>query len=110
MSKKSETDILALPDKIKQMVHIVRGQRVMLEFDLARLYSVPTATLNQAVRRNAERFLDDFAHPLTRQEFMGLMSQIVISKPSRGGRRKLPWAFTEHGVAMLSRKRKRTIT
>ena len=71
----------------------------MLDFDLARLYGTPTAALNQAVRRNADRFPEDFAYQLTRKEFMDLMSQNVISK---GGRRKLPWAFTEHGVAMLS--------
>lgn len=102
MSKTTSTDILITPDKIQQMVHVVRGQRVMLDFDLARLYGVPTSALNQAVRRNADRFPEDFAHQLTYQEFTGLMSQIVISKTGRGGRQKLPWAFTEHGVAMLS--------
>jgi len=63
---------------------------------------VTTAALNQAVRRNAERFPEDFAYQLTQQEVMSLISQIVISKPGRGGRQKRPWAFTEHGVAMLS--------
>ncbi len=71
----------------------------MLDSDLARLYGVPTSALNQAVRRNADRFPEDFAYQLTQQEFTGLMSQSVISK---GGRRKLPWVFIEHGVAMLS--------
>lgn len=102
MSKKSSTDLLVAPEKIQQMVHVVRGQRVMLDFDLARLYGVPTSALNQAVRRNADRFPEDFAYPLTQQEVASLMSQFVISKTARGGRRKLPWAFTEHGVAMLS--------
>ena len=58
--------------------------------------------LNQAVKRNLERFPDDFAFQLTLQEFTALISQIVISKKGRGGRRKMPWVFTEHGVAMLS--------
>jgi hypothetical protein len=102
MSKKPSADILVVPDRIQQMVHVVRGQRVMLDFDLSKLYGVPTSALNQAVRRNAERFPEDFAYQLTQQEVASLMSQIVISKTARGGHRKLPWAFTEHGVAMLS--------
>jgi hypothetical protein len=102
MTKKRSTDLAVTPDEIQSMVHVVRGQRVMLDFDLARLYGVPTSALNQAVQRNADRFPEDFAYPLTLQEVRGLISQIVISKSGRGGRRKLPWAFTEHGVAMLS--------
>ncbi len=78
------------------------GQRVMLDDDLARLYEVTTSALNQAVKRNAERFLEDFAFQLTQQEFVSLISQTVTSNIGRGGRRKRPWAFTEHGVAMLS--------
>jgi hypothetical protein len=81
---------------------VIRGQRVLLDADLARLYGVTTAALNQAVKRHAERFPDDFAYQLTQQEFTNLMSQTVISSLGHGGRRKLPWAFTEHGVAMLS--------
>ncbi len=84
------------------MVRVVRGQRVMLDFDLARLYGVPTMRLNEQVARNSDRFPDDFAYQLTQQEFTDLISQNAISKGGRGGRRKLPWAFTEHGVAMLS--------
>jgi hypothetical protein len=102
MSKKPSTDILAAHDKIQQMVHVARGQRVMLDFDLSQLYGVPTKRLNEQVRRNQERFPEDFAYQLTRQEFTDLMSQNATSKLGRGGRRKLPWAFTEHGVAMLS--------
>jgi hypothetical protein len=110
MSKKRSTAPPVTSDEIQRMVRVVRGQRVMLDFDLARLYGVPTSALNQAVRRNADRFPEDFAYPLTQQEFTGLMSQSVISKPGqstgrlmsqnaiskpgRGGRRKLPWAFT----------------
>lgn len=102
LSKRPSTSHLVQPDKIQNLVRVVRGQRVMLDSDLARLYGVTTAALNQAVQRNADRFPEDFAYQLTQQEFMGLISQIVISNASRGGRRKLPWVFTEHGVAMLS--------
>jgi hypothetical protein len=101
MAKKAAS-IALRAEQIEQAIHVVRGQRVMLDSDLARLYGVTTAALNQAVRRNAERFPEDFAYPLTLQEFRDLMSQFVISNAGRGGRRKLPWAFTEHGVAMLS--------
>ncbi|MBZ5639162.1 MAG: ORF6N domain-containing protein [Acidobacteriia bacterium] len=102
MRKKPSTDLAVAPEELQRMVHVVRGQRVMPDFDLAGLYGVPTSALNQAVQRNADRFPDDFAYQLTQQEFTGLISQIVTSKGGRGGRRKLPWAFTEHGVAMLS--------
>lgn len=102
MSKKPSTTALVQRDEIQDLVHVIRGQRVMLDSDLARLYGVTTAALNQAVQRNADRFPDDFAYQLTQQEFTDLISQIVISKSGGGGRRKLPWVFTEHGVAMLS--------
>lgn len=100
MAGKTATKVPVTADQIQQMVHVVRGQRVMLDFDLAKLYGVPTAALNQAARRNPDRFPEDFAYQLTRQEFMSLMSQNVISSSQHGGRRKLPWAFTEHSVAM----------
>jgi hypothetical protein len=87
---------------IERSIHAIRCQRVMLDSDLATLYGVTTAQLNQQVARNNERFPNDFAYQLTQQEFTSLMSQIVISKMGRGGRRKLPWVFTEQGVAMLS--------
>lgn len=102
MSKKSSTSLVLASDDIQSLVYLVRGQRVMLDADLAHLYGIPTSALNQAVRRNPERFPEEFAYQLTWQEFMSLMSQNVISKSQKGGRRKLPWAFTEHGVAMLS--------
>ena len=101
MGKKATT-LAARGGEIEQAIHVIRGQRVMLDSDLARLYGVTTGALNQAVKRNAERFPGDFAFQLTQQEFAALMSQNVISKPGRGGRRKQPWVFTEHGVAMLS--------
>jgi ORF6N domain len=101
MAKKATTKTVSLT-QIEGVTHIVRGQRVMLDSDLAELYGVPTKALNQAVTRNAERFPDDFAYQLTEQEFADLRSQIVTSKPGSGGRRYAPTVFTEHGVAMLS--------
>lgn len=102
MAKPKLTDTVIRDEHIEKAIHVVRGQRVMLDADLARLYGVSTAALNQAVKRNADRFPEDFAYQLTQQEFGALMSQNVISKSGRGGRTKPPWAFTEHGVAMLS--------
>ena len=89
-------------DQVEQTIYVIRGQRVMLDVDLARLYGVTTKALNQAVKRNRDRFPVDFAYQLTRQEVTDLKSQIVTSSGGHGGRRNLPWAFTEHGVAMLS--------
>jgi hypothetical protein len=86
-------------------IRSVRGHRVMLDADLAELYSVPTKALVQAVKRNPDRFPPDFMFSLTEQEAADLRSQIVTSSlPSRnwGGRRNAPFAFTEQGVAMLS--------
>ena len=90
------------PEQIERAIQIVRGQRVLLDSDLARFYGVPTKALNQAVGRNAERFPSDFAFQLTPQEFAALRSQIVTSNARRGGHRYRPWVFTEHGIAMLS--------
>jgi hypothetical protein len=102
VNKRRSSEITLDPGEIQSVIRVIRGQRVMLDSDLARLYGVPTAALNQAVRRNAERFPEDFAYQLTQQEFASLTWQIAMSQGGRGGRRKLPWAFTEHGVAMLS--------
>ena len=96
------TTVIAPVELIERQIHIVRGQRVLLDSDLADLYGVETKVLNQAVQRNSDRFPEDFAFPLTPQEFANLKSQIVTSSLGHGGRRKLPWAFTEHGIAMLS--------
>ena len=85
---------------IQSKIYEIRGQRVMLDFDLAAMYGVETRALNQAVKRNIERFPEDFMFQLTKGELEILKSQIVIS--SWGGTRKLPYAFTENGVAMLS--------
>ncbi|MDD5680413.1 MAG: ORF6N domain-containing protein [Candidatus Omnitrophica bacterium] len=85
---------------IEKKIYIIRGQKVMLDRDLAMLYGVETRVLNQAVTRNKERFPEDFMFQLTKAETESLRSQIVISK--RGGARYLPYVFTEQGVAMLS--------
>jgi len=87
---------------IEERIYLIRAQKVMIDFDLAELYGVPTSRLNEQVRRNRKRFPDDFMFQLTREEAESLRSQIAISKMGRGGRRYLPNAFTEQGVAMLS--------
>lgn len=97
-----ELSVITTPDFIATKILFLRGEKVLLDADLALLYGVETRVLNQAVKRNVDRFPADFMFELTREEFNSLMSQIVISKPGRGGRRKLPLAFTEQGVAMLS--------
>lgn len=90
---------------IQSKIYEIRGQRVMLDFDLAELYQVETRTLKQAVRRNIERFPSDFMFEITESEYNclknSMTSQIVISN-EKGGRRYMPFAFTEQGVAMLS--------
>jgi hypothetical protein len=85
-------------EQIDAMIHMIRGVRVMLDRDLARIYGVPTFRSNEAVKRNRHRFPPDFMFQLTREEFDSLRSQIAISKTGRGGRRTLPYAFTEHGA------------
>ena len=87
---------------IKKRIYEIRGQRVMIDRDLAELYGVETRTLNQAVKRNMERFPEDFLFTLTEQELENWKSQIVISNSIKMGLRKLPLAFTELGIAMLS--------
>ena len=89
-------------DAIQSRILLIRGQRVMMDYDLAALYGVTTARLNEQVRRNAERFPADFMFQLGKQEFAALMSQIATSNAGRGGRRKLPYAFTEHGAIMAA--------
>ncbi len=87
-------------ESITSRIFIVRGQKVMLDSDLAELYGVTTSALNQAVRRNIDRFPSDFMFQMSDSEFSNLKSQFVTS--SWGGRRKLPLVFTEQGVSMLS--------
>ncbi|MBL7815156.1 MAG: ORF6N domain-containing protein [Saprospiraceae bacterium] len=93
-------NLILKEDNIASIIYMIRGEKVMLDADLAALYGVETRTLKQAVKRNIERFPLDFMFELTKDEVDNLRSQIVIS--SWGGRRYLPHAFTEQGVAMLS--------
>src|SRR6266571_903623 len=87
--------------QVAQAIRFVREERVLLDFDLARLYGVSTGNLNKAVRRNRDRFPADFMFQLSAEEAKSLKFQLGISK-GRGGRRHFPYAFTEQGVAMLS--------
>jgi hypothetical protein len=93
---------LVPPEKIEGRILLVRGEKVMLDSDLGKLYGIPTRRLNEQVRRNRDRFPDDFMFQLTSEESAALRSQDATSKPGRGGRRYAPLVFTEQGVAMLS--------
>jgi len=96
-----EVEELLPEEAIAARIQWVRGQKVMLDADLADLYGLPTFRLNEAVKRNSQRFPEDFTFQLTMEEWSHLTSQFAMSK-SRGGRRRPPYAFTEHGVLMLS--------
>jgi hypothetical protein len=95
---------------IESAIYLLRGQRVMLDSDLAAIYGVSTRQLNQQLKRNRSRFPNDFAFQLSTEEFRNLKSQIatsslmsqLVTSSGHGGRRKLPWAFTEHGALMLA--------
>src|SRR5688572_4329442 len=101
MSKTATSVRAILPDEnIISKIYFIRGQKVMLDEDLAILYQVETKRLNEQVKRNVERFPKDFMFQLNPKEFEDLKSQFATS--SWGGRRKLPFAFTEQGVSMLS--------
>ena len=89
-------------DRIEKAILLIRGQKVMLDRDLAELYAVETGALNRAVKRNIQRFPEDFMFQITDEEAERLRCQTGISKRGRGGRRYLPYVFTEQGVAMLS--------
>ena len=94
---------IAIPDAVViSKIYWVRNNKVMLDIDLADLYHVETRRLNEQVKRNIDRFPNDFMFQLREKEWVNLMSQNAIS--SWGGRRKMPFAFTEHGVLMLSIK------
>ena len=95
MATKSHSITVELID---EMIHMIRGTRVMLDRDLAKIYGVPTFRFNEAIKRNRHRFPKDFMFQLSRAEFDSLTSQIAMSKTGRGGRRTLPYAFTEHGA------------
>ena len=89
-------------ERIERAIFLIRGQKVMLDVDLANLYGVTVGRLNEAVKRNSKRFPRDFMFQLSLQELRNLKSQIAISSSRWGGRRHQPYAFTEQGVAMLS--------
>lgn len=95
------TDIIPIESVVSKIIWI-RGEKVLLDRDLARLYGVETRVLKQAVRRNMNRFPPDFMFELTKEEFENWRSQFVISNAEKMGLRYKPMAFTEHGVAMLS--------
>ena len=97
----SKASSLIPSERIQQAIYLIRGEKVMLDTDLARLYGVTTGNLNRAVKRNLQRFPPDFMFQLGEPEAEGLIFQTGRSK-GRGGRRHLPYAFTEQGVAMLS--------
>ncbi len=99
MAKKN-VQVIVVEEKILNKIYFIRGEKVMLDKDLAEMYGVETRALNQSIKRNIKRFPKDFMFQINEKEFTNLMSQNVIS--SWGGVRKLPFAFTEQGVAMLS--------
>ncbi len=101
MNAHSATQLIPV-EQVERLIHLARGEKVLLDTDLARLYAVATKTLNRAVKRNQSRFPPDFMFQLTVEEAVSLRYQFGTSKPGRGGRRYLPYAFTEQGVAMLS--------
>jgi hypothetical protein len=88
--------------QIERMIYIIRGQKVMLDSDLAELYEISTGRMNEQVKRNLERFPSDFMFQLTEVEFNELQNLMAQKREGRGGRRKMPLVFTECGVAMLS--------
>jgi len=100
--KKKSNSVAIVEEIIINRIYTIRKKRVMIDRDLAALYQVETRVLNQAVRRNLDRFPEDFMFQLTSVEFTNWISQIVISKKEQMGLRKNPLAFTEQGVAMLS--------
>src|SRR5580704_16028810 len=93
---------IILPKPVEGLIHVIRGQKVIVDRDLADLYCVETKQLNRAVKRNLTRFPEDLMFQLTREETVRLRRQNGTSKTGRGGRRYAPYVFTEHGVVMLS--------
>lgn len=103
MAKAKKGIIKIIPDEtIIRKIYVLRGQKVMLDRDLAELYGVETKVLNQAVKRNIQRFPQDFMFQLNKKEFENWRSQFVTSNSDKMGLRYAPFAFTEQGVAMLS--------
>lgn len=102
LSKRRDTMPEINLETIEKMIHIIRGQKVMLDQDLGKLYEVEAKRINEQVRRNSERFPRDFMFQLTQEEFNQINFNSSQEKITYGGKRKLPYAFTENGVAMLS--------
>ena len=102
MARKIECGRMNEVQTIQNKIYEIRGQRVMLDFDLAMLYSVETRVLNQAVKRNAERFPTDFMFQLTEEEWSFISSQFVMTSRLKRPKSALPFAFTEHGALMLA--------
>jgi hypothetical protein len=102
MPSKSRGAALILVDRIEPLIQTIRGQKVLLDGDLAKLYGVPTKRLNEQVRRNRERFPEDFMFQLSKEDVENMRSQIATSSPTHGGRRYRPYAFTEHGAIMAA--------
>ncbi len=97
-----ETSIIIPSEQVENLIFVIRGQKIILDSDLAQLYEVTTRRLNEQVKRNKERFPDDFMFRLCKEEFENLKSQFATSNSTWGGRRKLPYAFTEHGAIMAA--------
>ena len=103
-----EKEILLANKSMQDIIYDIRGVRVMLDYDLATIYGVETRTLNQAVKRNMERFPQDFMFKLTEEEWFALVqkismsSQIVMTYPEKRPKKATPYAFTEHGAVMLA--------
>ena len=102
IKKPSTTELIVPLERIENRIYLIRGEKIMLDADLAELYHVETFNLNKAVKRNLERFPEDFMFQLSKEEWSGLIFQIGMSNTGRGGRRSAPYAFTELGVSMLS--------
>ena len=101
-NKRAFLPVVVPHEIIEKKIYLVRGKKIMLDRDLAFLYGVETRVLNQAVKRNLERFPEDFMFQLSKEEAQNWISQSVISNKEKKGLRKMPYAFTEQGVAMLS--------
>lgn len=101
-TSKSKSLVTIPSERIEEIILLIRGEKVIIDSALSNLYGVSTARLNQQVKRNLDRFPDDFLFRLTSEEFNILMLQNATSKKGRGGRRKLPYAFTEHGALMAA--------
>ena len=109
MAKEKTTDVAATEivelstSDIQKLVYVIRGKQVMIDSDLAMLYKVETGNLNRAMKRNIKRFPEEFCFQLTKEEYDNLRFQIGISSENEyGGRRYMPYAYTEQGIAMLS--------